>query len=127
MESTDVIAALAALAQETRLAIFRRLVQAGPEGLPAGQLAEELGAPAPTLSFHLSQLANAGLLTSRRVSRFVYYAADYARMQTLLDFLTENCCGGACAPTPSPPSNQAAVDCCQPESTLVPLGRPKEP
>jgi ArsR family transcriptional regulator len=94
METSDAITALGALAQETRLAIFRALVRAGPEGLAAGAIAEAVGAPASTLSFHLKELANAGLLKARQESRFIYYSADYAAMSGLVAFLTESCCQG---------------------------------
>jgi len=98
METNEVVKSLAALAQGTRLAAFRLLVEAGPEGMAAGVIAERLGLPAPTASFHLAQLANSGLIRSRTEGRFVIYAADFERMQTLIGFLTENCCeGGACA------------------------------
>ena len=97
MEKTDAMAALAALAQETRLDIFRLLVQAGPEGLPAGRLAEQLGLPSATLSFHLSQLRHAGLVSFRRESRSLIYAAAYDAMNGLLAYLTENCCRGSAA------------------------------
>ncbi|MCZ7562877.1 MAG: metalloregulator ArsR/SmtB family transcription factor [Burkholderiales bacterium] len=99
METSLALKALGALAQETRLAIFRRLVQAGPGGVAAGAIAEALEVPAPTLSFHLAQLANAGLLRSRQAGRFVFYSADFDAMNALVGFLTENCCGGnACGP-----------------------------
>ncbi len=96
----DAITALAALAQESRLDIFRLLVQAGPDGVPAGQIAERLNLPGATLSFHLSQLKHAGLITFRRESRSLIYAAEYAAMNDLLAYLTENCCQGeaACGP-----------------------------
>ena len=94
MEKTDALAALAALAQETRLDVFRRLVQAGPDGLPAGRIAERLGLPSATLSFHLNQLKQAGLVTFRRESRSLIYAAAYPTMNALLAYLTENCCAG---------------------------------
>jgi DNA-binding transcriptional ArsR family regulator len=94
MEKTGAIAALAALAHDTRLDIFRLLVRIGSEGLPAGQIAERLGLPAATLSFHLSQLKQAGLVTVRRESRSLIYAAEYAAMNGLLGYLTENCCQG---------------------------------
>ena len=94
MEKQDAITGLAALAQESRLDVFRLLVQAGPEGLPAGQIAERLGVPANTLSFHLNQLRHAGLITFRRESRSLIYAAEFAAMNALLRFLTENCCQG---------------------------------
>ena len=98
MQSEAIVRSLGALAQEHRLAVFRLLVQAGPEGMAAGTLAEALGIPASSLSFHLAQLSNAGLITQRRVSRSIIYAADYAAMNGLLSFLTENCCaGGSCA------------------------------
>lgn len=103
MDSALTIKALAALAQEHRLAAFRLLVQAGAEGLAAGTLSAALDVPASSLSFHLAQLSNAGLITQRRVGRSLIYAADYAAMGNLVGFLTENCCGGGiCAP---------AVDC----------------
>jgi DNA-binding transcriptional ArsR family regulator len=103
MEKFAVIAALAALAQESRLDIFRLLVQAGMNGLPAGQIAERLNLPAATLSFHLSQLKHAGLVTFRRESRSLIYAAAYTAMNDLLAYLTENCCQGdtaGCGPRP---------------------------
>ena len=100
MKTKQVLQALNALAQETRLAIFRRLVQAGPAGLAAGQIAEALGVPPATLSFHLAGLARAGLARSRQDGRFVIYSADFQNMNALVAFLTENCCGGAsCAPS----------------------------
>jgi DNA-binding transcriptional ArsR family regulator len=94
MESIDALAALAALAQETRLAIFRRLVRAGPRGESAGAIADALETPAPTLSFHLKELERAGLVTQRRESRSIIYAAQYERMRALLGFLMEDCCAG---------------------------------
>ena len=99
MESEAVVRALSALAQEHRLALFRLLVQAGPDGLAAGAIAEALGVPASSLSFHLAQLTNAGLIAQRRDGRSLIYSADYGAMTALLGFLMENCCGGAmCAP-----------------------------
>ena len=99
MKTSNVLVALAALAQETRLAIYRLLVQAGPEGRAAGTIGEKLGIPPATLSFHLAQLAGAGLVRSRQEGRFVYYSADFGAMNALVGFLTENCCGGnACGP-----------------------------
>lgn len=96
---------MAALAQGTRLAAFRLLVEAGPEGMAAGAIAERLSLPAPTASFHLAQLANTGLIRSRNEGRFVIYAADFERMQTLIAFLTDNCCeGGSCAVSPLVPA-----------------------
>jgi len=98
MEKFDAITALAALAQESRLDIFRLLIQTGADGLPAGQIAERLGLPANTLSFHLNQLRHAGLVTFRRESRSLIYAAEYNTMNALLAYLTENCCqGDSCA------------------------------
>jgi ArsR family transcriptional regulator, arsenate/arsenite/antimonite-responsive transcriptional repressor len=95
MQSVQVIRALGALAQEHRLAAYRLLVQAGAAGIPAGVLADRLGVPPSSMSFHLSQLANAGLVTQRRESRSIIYSADYGAMTGLMGFLTENCCGGA--------------------------------
>lgn len=107
MEPDNVVRALGALAQEHRLAVFRLLVQAGPEGLAAGVLADRIGVPPSSMSFHLTQLSHAGLISQRRESRSIIYAADYAAMNRLLAFLTENCCAGAgCSPDAacSPPS-----------------------
>jgi ArsR family transcriptional regulator len=99
METPNALAALAALAQESRLAVFRLLVKTGPAGLAATRIAEELAIPASSLSFHLKELAHAGLLTSRQDGRFIIYAANFETMNALLDFLTENCCGGnPCSP-----------------------------
>ena len=97
MESNDAVIALAALAQNSRLDIFRLLVQAGPEGAPAGQIGERLGLPGATLSFHLNQLRQAGLLTFRREGRSLIYVAEYPAMNALLAYLTENCCQGDAA------------------------------
>jgi ArsR family transcriptional regulator len=94
MKKSTAIAALAALAQETRLDIFRLLVQKGPGGMPAGDIGERLGLPSPTLSFHLNQLRHAGLIRSHRESRSIIYAANYEAMSGLLAYLTENCCAG---------------------------------
>jgi len=99
MESKIAVAALAALAQESRLKVYRLLVQAGPEGLAASEIAERLGVPTNTLSFHLKTLSHADLVLARPESRFIYYSANYEQMNALLGFLTENCCGGrSCAP-----------------------------
>lgn len=95
MESKSAIAALAALAQEARLQAFRRLVAAGPAGMPAGRIAEELAVPANTLSFHLNHLKAAGLVSCRREGRSLIYSADYGRMRDLLGYLTENCCSAS--------------------------------
>lgn len=100
METTQAVQALSALAQDSRLAIFRLLVQAGPEGMAAGQIGEKLELPPATLSFHLAGLTRAGLARSRPEGRFVIYSADYPAMNALVAFLSENCCGGAsCQPS----------------------------
>jgi len=109
MEKTDAMAALAALAQENRLDVFRLLVQAGPEGLPAGRVAQELGLAPNALTFHLDRLRDAGLVTVRRNGRSMIYAARYGTMNALLGYLTENCCQGAaetCAPQICAPSDR---------------------
>lgn len=95
------IRSLSALAQESRLSIFRLLVQAGPAGMAAGSIGEKLDLPPATLSFHLAGLARAGLVRSRQEGRFVVYSADFEGMGRLLAYLTEDCCGGrACLPAP---------------------------
>ena len=94
MDTKHVLAALAALAQESRLASFRLLVQAGPAGLPAGRIGEELGIASSALSFHLKELVQAGLATARQEGRFVIYTARFDTMNDLVGFLTENCCAG---------------------------------
>lgn len=94
MEPDNVIRALSALAQEHRLAAFRLLVQAGTQGVAAGAIADELDVPPSSMSFHLAQLANAGLVTQRRESRSIIYSADYTAMNGLMGYLTENCCEG---------------------------------
>jgi ArsR family transcriptional regulator, arsenate/arsenite/antimonite-responsive transcriptional repressor len=99
MDSPAAISALAALAQESRLAAFRLLVQAGPAGLPASKIAEALAIAPSSLSFHLKELAHAGLVMPRQEGRFVIYAARFDTVDALIGFLTENCCGGApCLP-----------------------------
>jgi ArsR family transcriptional regulator, arsenate/arsenite/antimonite-responsive transcriptional repressor len=99
MESSSAIRALGALAQEHRLAAFRLLVQAGPDGLAAGDLAGAVGVPPSSMSFHLAQLSHAGLVAQRRIGRSIVYSADFSAMTALLGYLTENCCGGQpCAP-----------------------------
>lgn len=106
MKHQDVVGALAALAQGSRLAVYRLLVRRGPEGYAAGEISERLGIPGPTLSFHLKELAQAGLVTARKESRFIYYTANFERMSGLLAYLTENCCslGVECAPACTPAS-----------------------
>ncbi len=111
MEKTTAITALAALAHDSRLAIFRALVQAGEPGLAAGSIASRLALPAATLSFHLTHLKQAGLITCQRHGRSLIYHADYPAMTALLGYLTENCCQGnaSCAPIP----------CCPPTPTTT--------
>lgn len=102
MKKDAALEALGALAHEHRLALFRLLVQAGPGGKAAGEIAEKLALPASSLSFHLAHLTRAGLITQTREGRSLIYAADFAAMNALVGFLTENCCGGAsCAPVVS--------------------------
>ncbi len=105
MKSDEAVVALSALAQESRLTVFRMLVKRGPEGYTPGDLAGKLKIPAPTLSFHLKELQRAGLVSSRREGRFLHYSADFGTMQALIGFLTEKCCSlsdverdSACAP-----------------------------
>ena len=101
MDTKSAISSLSALAQETRLAIFRMLIEAGTDGLAAGAIAERLDIPASSLSFHLAELTRAGLIAQRRESRSLIYSANFRAMNALLGYLTENCCGGnpaACAP-----------------------------
>lgn len=101
-DSARVVRALGALAQEHRLAAYRQLVQAGPEGMAAGALAQRLGLAASSLSFHLAQLVHADLIVARRQGRSIVYSADFTAMNALMGFLTENCCGGvSCAPAPA--------------------------
>jgi DNA-binding transcriptional ArsR family regulator len=118
MEIKVAATALAALAQETRLSIFRLLVEAGPEGVAAGRIGETLKVPGATMSFHLKELVRAGLVSARQEKQFIYYAVDFERMAELMTFLTKNCCHGmpqtcltvvetalgrCCAPAPSKP------------------------
>lgn len=111
MDQKRAIAALGALAQETRLALFRLLVTCGPAGLPAGMIAERLGVPPSSLSFHLQQLVHAGLIAQRRASRRLIYSAEYGAMNALLAYLTENCCGreAVCAPVCDPAAGRAGA------------------
>lgn len=111
MESKTAVTALAALAQESRLTVFRLLVQAGPAGMAAGKIGEMCGIPASSLSFHLKELTYAGLINSRQESRFVIYSANFNAMNDLLGFLTENCCqGSVCSTTEA---------CCPPTEELL--------
>ncbi|MGZ8274144.1 MAG: ArsR/SmtB family transcription factor [Burkholderiaceae bacterium] len=108
MKTNDAVTALAALAQETRLAVFRLLVEQGSTGMSAGEIAERVGIAPAALSFHLKELSHARLVTSRQDGRYVFYAADFAAMNRLLAFLTANCCaadGGACEPAACAPSS----------------------
>ena len=113
MKSNQAVPMLSALAQETRLAIFRALVQAGPEGLAAGTIAAAVGAPASTLSLHLKELSATGLTRARQDGRFIYYTADYAAMSELVSFLTEKCCQGMPAPQVAR-IGKAVASCCGP-------------
>lgn len=121
MEIKAAVAALGALAQETRLAIFRLLIAAGPEGLSVGRIAETLKVPGATLSFHLKELARSGLVSSRQEKQFIYYGVEFKRMAELMTFLTQNCCHGmpqecltvvetalgrCCAPAESKPKHE---------------------
>jgi ArsR family transcriptional regulator, arsenate/arsenite/antimonite-responsive transcriptional repressor len=111
MEQKRAVASLAALAQATRLDIFRSLVAAGIDGLTAGEMAQRLNVPPPTLSFHLKDLATAGLVTSLREGRSIRYVADFDAMSALMSFLTENCCGS------DPAACGLKIDACKPAST----------
>lgn len=112
MEIKEAIKALGALAQESRLTVFRMLVEAGPEGLTPGVIGERTSIPAATLSFHLKELANAGLVSSRPEGRFILYAPRVDQMAELLDFLTHDCCGGH-------------PELCVPAAVSVPVPSPK--
>jgi DNA-binding transcriptional ArsR family regulator len=116
MDEKRAIAALGALAQETRLALFRLLVTAGPAGLPAGAIAERLGVQPSSLSFHLAQLVHASLITQRRLSRQLIYSAEYGAMNALLAYLTENCCGRDAV---SAPVCDPAAGCCTAVTTNI--------
>ena len=111
MDTAAAVTTLGALAQDTRLRAFRLLVERGPEGLPAGRLAAALGVPPSSLTFHLQQLLHAGLVTQRRASRNLIYAPDIAAMNSLVGYLTENCCGrgASCAPACDPAAAAGAV------------------
>jgi ArsR family transcriptional regulator, arsenate/arsenite/antimonite-responsive transcriptional repressor len=109
METLEAVTALSALAQEHRLALFRLLVQAGEQGMAAGALAERLGIPNSSLSFHLAGLSRAGLISQERRSRSLIYRADYRAMNGLIGYLMENCCAGAeCAPAAAQPERNCA-------------------
>jgi DNA-binding transcriptional ArsR family regulator len=114
MEAANAVVALSALAQESRLAIYRLLVQAGPTGLSVGEIGASVRIAPATLSFHLKELFHAALVVSRQEGRFVYYSANYAAMNDLIGFLTENCCAGDSVGCGSP----CATDSCAP-------GKPK--
>lgn len=115
MKAEDAILALGALAQESRLAAFRLLVRRGPQGYTPSELVEKIDIPAPTLSFHLKELARAGLIESRREGRFIYYSAAFERMRGLIEFLTDKCCSlsdvecdSSCAPVAPPAKRRQA-------------------
>lgn len=110
MDTVAALAALAALAQESRLAAFRLLVQVGPEGMAASRIAEALGMPASSLSFHLKELSHAGLVSSRQAGRFLLYSARFDTMSRLVHFLTENCCRDTMDCTPAFPGDVATRD-----------------
>jgi len=115
MKSYEVVKSLGALAQESRLALFRLLVKRGPEGFTPGDLSKRLDIPGPTLSFHLKELQNAGLVDARREGRFLFYSASFDRMQGLMAFLTDQCCSQAdepcdsnCKPVAAPTRRRSA-------------------
>ncbi|MDZ4778508.1 MAG: metalloregulator ArsR/SmtB family transcription factor [Alphaproteobacteria bacterium] len=115
MESNEAIEAFSALAQPTRLDVYRRLMRAGPEGLPAGAVAKALDVPANTMSTHLAILERAGLVASRREGRLIYYAAAFDRVHALISFILEDCCAGnphVCTPV----AEMARRVCCEPET-----------
>ena len=110
MDKQSAISALGALAQETRLDVYRLLVTQGPEGLPAGVIADRLGVLPASLTFHLKELQHASLITQRRLSRQIIYAADFTAMNAVIGYLSENCCGGeSCAPVCRPASASKAA------------------
>jgi ArsR family transcriptional regulator, arsenate/arsenite/antimonite-responsive transcriptional repressor len=120
MEIKAAVTALAALAQETRLSIYRLLIEAGPEGVSVGRIGQTLEVPGATLSFHLKELARAGLLSSRQEKQFIYYAVDFERMAELMTYLTQNCCQGM--PQECLTVVETALGrCCPPQS------KPKKP
>lgn len=113
METSTAVRRLSAIANETRLGVFRALVQAGPAGLAASDIAESVGAPASTLSFHLKELSSAGLIAARQDGRFIYYSTNYDAMSELVAFLTEKCCQGMPAPQAAR-IGRAVASCCAP-------------
>ncbi|HUJ79737.1 MAG TPA: metalloregulator ArsR/SmtB family transcription factor [Nitrospiria bacterium] len=125
MEIKKAVNALSALAQDTRLSIFRLLVKAGPDGLPVGRIGGELGVPGATLSFHLKELSHAGLVTVRQEGRYLYHSVDFKQMAALMTFLTEHCCDGM------PQACFAVVEtalsrCCPAQSTRQSVRRDHE-
>jgi ArsR family transcriptional regulator len=125
MKTITAVVALAALAQDTRLAIFRLLVEAGPAGIPAGGIADKLHIAAPTLSFHLKELTHAGLIEAEPQGRFIVYRADFKAMNALVGFLTENCCrgSGACTTECAPADATACAPVTQPRRRAS-VGKP---
>jgi len=121
MEIKTAVSALAALAQETRLAVFRLLIEAGSDGLPAGRIGERLKVPGATLSFHLKELARAGLVASRQERQFIYYSVDFDRIAELMTFLTENCCQGM--PQKCVNVLQTALGSCRPSVQVQPKAK----
>ena len=115
MKTSEVVAALAALAQDTRLRVYRTLIEHAPEGLAAGEIAQRLDVPPATLSFHLKELARAGLITARQDGRFIWYRANIDAMNGLVAYLTENCCGSSAVCDP------ACVPAGAPQRVAVPL------
>ncbi|WP_073057593.1 ArsR/SmtB family transcription factor [Kaistia soli] len=127
MSEQQALDAFGALSQETRLRMVKALVVAGPEGMPAGAVADAVGVPASSASFHLAHLERAGLLTSRRESRSIIYAADYAGLSALVGFLMLDCCQGhpaVCAPAAD---TCAAASCCLPAEVVTELADPVNP
>ena len=122
MRIKEAVAALSALAQETRLRAYRLLIEAGPEGVPAGRISGALRVAPPALSFHLKELSLAGLVSSRQEGRFIYYTADFGQMAALMTFLTYNCCNGMpqeCLTV----METALSECCEPETKRRPAKR----
>jgi len=114
VEATQAVGALGALAHENRLAIYRMLIEQGPDGLSAGVIAERLGVPPSSLTFHLQHLLRAELITQRRLSRQLFYAADFTAMNSLVAYLTENCCGqGGASAVCDPATAQSGVAACK--------------